>query len=551
MSSSRPLHSRRFILAVGLVSLLVVLVRLAPSTRYLKGSLMDSRVLELCDSNIAGSPPWDHVLSVSEMRLCIRNMILAFSRQHLYFYDLDDDGTIGKPDLRILIQSIRSFLAAECGNSVIETVEECDDGNQENTDACSNTCKNPFCGNRIRENTEECDDGNGVDVDDCSSACKSPVCGNGIREGYTLEPYEQCDDGNEINTDSCTNSCREPECGDGYKQATEACDDGNTVDFDSCSNTCIVAACNSTKLFAYNLYPPPSPNAMVLGLDGTLWVAGGRRNEISKISSTGSVTIFPVKGYQPFGSAMDSITVAPDGNLWVTDQNSNDGQTNLIRRVSPTGVVSEFTIKNAASSNDITVGPDGNLWLTLRGHNGGEIVKMSTAGALLGRYPLPSGFSSYPTSIVSGPDNNLWFTDPGTNKIGKMTTTGGLLAEYTRPVDKVGGIMDITKGLDNNLWFTEQNHNTIVKMSVSGQVLAEFKLAAGSQPYSIISGPNGKIWFTEYGGSKIGRITKEGAVSEYRGLYDSPVPSIATGKDGMLYFTIAGSGIGKFFVCAQ
>ncbi|NUP13069.1 MAG: DUF4215 domain-containing protein [Polyangiaceae bacterium] len=92
-----------------------------------------------------------------------------------------------------------------CGNGIVETGEECDDGNTNDYDECSNECTlNPICGNGIVEGDEECDDGNTDPYDYCDNDCELPYCGNGIVEGD-----EECDDGNTDDYDSCTNECTE------------------------------------------------------------------------------------------------------------------------------------------------------------------------------------------------------------------------------------------------------------------------------------------------------------------------------------------------------
>ncbi len=50
--------------------------------------------------------------------------------------------------------------------------EECDDGNDINTDGCRNDCTLPFCGDGIVDPGEECDDGNNKDCDGCSDDCQ-------------------------------------------------------------------------------------------------------------------------------------------------------------------------------------------------------------------------------------------------------------------------------------------------------------------------------------------------------------------------------------------
>jgi cysteine-rich repeat protein len=64
----------------------------------------------------------------------------------------------------------------------------------------------PVCGNNIVEPGEQCDDGNTNNNDWCSNSCIDyPIhltCGNG-----TIEWIEQCDDGNTSNDDGCSKEC--------------------------------------------------------------------------------------------------------------------------------------------------------------------------------------------------------------------------------------------------------------------------------------------------------------------------------------------------------
>ncbi|WP_317987282.1 DUF4215 domain-containing protein [Stigmatella hybrida] len=111
-----------------------------------------------------------------------------------------------------------------CGNSVTDVVkgELCDDGNNLNGDDCTADCKEgSVCGNGVQEASEECDDGNLEDLDFCSNGCHAPRCGDGI-----INRMEQCDDGAE--TLQCDLDCTEPVCGDGIvnHHAGEQCDVG-------------------------------------------------------------------------------------------------------------------------------------------------------------------------------------------------------------------------------------------------------------------------------------------------------------------------------------
>ncbi|PCC71302.1 Myxococcus cysteine-rich repeat-containing protein [Nannocystis exedens] len=79
-----------------------------------------------------------------------------------------------------------------------------------------------------------CDDGNDSNTDACTNLCELAECG----DGFVHAGVEACDDGNGSNTDACTNLCELAECGDGFVQAGEQCDDGNTADGDLCNANC-------------------------------------------------------------------------------------------------------------------------------------------------------------------------------------------------------------------------------------------------------------------------------------------------------------------------
>src|SRR5205807_2566240 len=85
---------------------------------------------------------------------------------------------------------------AVCGNGVVEAGEECDDGNANDCDACSNGCTLVTgCGDGVVCGNEQCDDGNGASCDGCSASC-------------ALEPGGRCGDG--VVDASCNEQCDPP-----------------------------------------------------------------------------------------------------------------------------------------------------------------------------------------------------------------------------------------------------------------------------------------------------------------------------------------------------
>jgi cysteine-rich repeat protein len=68
------------------------------------------------------------------------------------------------------------------------------------------------CGDGYKySSVEQCDDANTVQTDACLIGCVSASCG----DGYIWNGVEQCEDGNTNTSDACP-ACRFATCGDGY-----------------------------------------------------------------------------------------------------------------------------------------------------------------------------------------------------------------------------------------------------------------------------------------------------------------------------------------------
>lgn len=221
---------------------------------------------------------------------------------------------------------------------------------------------------------------------------------------------------------------------------------------------------------------------------------------------------------------------------------------------------------------NITVGPDGNIWFT--------------AGNFVAEVPPgnPTGGTAYgglgladPRGIAAGPDNNLWIVDAGANDVKRVTTAGAAAVPPSISLDAVCGGRNIAKGPDDNMWVTCFASGKIVRIKGDASGMVPFPLATGSTPWDIISGPDGKLWFTgqkhdvgsittagspkgftskgldpfgitrgpdgalwyaEFGDSTIGRVTTSGVTSQVTGLGANAGPRyIAAGPSNTLWFT--------------
>jgi virginiamycin B lyase len=233
-----------------------------------------------------------------------------------------------------------------------------------------------------------------------------------------------------------------------------------------------------------------------MGPDGNLWFTE-QVGKIGRITPAGVITEFSVP---TANSGPDGITAGPDGNLWFTE-----GEAGKIGRIATGGVITEFTIPTANSRPDsITTGPDGNLWFTETAPAANRIGRITTAGVVT-EFPIPSA-DAEPTGITAGPDGALWFTELG--GIGRITTSGTF--SPTSPFLVSNGPVSIVTGPDGNLWFAEELAMKVGRITPSGTVTT---FATTRFPNAITTGPDGNLWFTE--GSQVAEITPSGSLTEF------------------------------------
>jgi virginiamycin B lyase len=137
-------------------------------------------------------------------------------------------------------------------------------------------------------------------------------------------------------------------------------------------------------------------------------------------------------------------------------------------------------------------------------------------------------------SIAAGPDDALWFTGIGASSIIGRAAPGQAFREYAVAAPPEA----IALGADGALWFTQSAPAEIGRMTTQGAV-SEYPLAAGSSSIfpSIALGSDGALWFVDSSG-RIDRITTGGSLSSFPIPTGSAEPlGIAAGPDGALWFT--------------
>jgi streptogramin lyase len=346
---------------------------------------------------------------------------------------------------------------------------------------------------------------------------------------------------------------------------------------------------------AFTEYPTPTGklNDLTFGPDGNIWFTDEGGNQIGKMTPDGTVVnMYPIPtgGSSPF-----RITTGPDGNLWFSEYSGAS-----VGRVTTNGDITLFPIPSLPSpsgygTSDITTGPDGNLWFTESGNS--KIGRITLAGEIT-EYPIPTE-NSGPAQITLGSDGNLWFTESWAGKIGRITihtnntnnppvitegdsvpvtmsvngsptpfnltlhatdadadtltwsisspaSHGTASASGTGDAKAIGYAPDMDYAGDDSFAVQVDDGNggtdvIIVNVTLRAVqpgpeiTIVEFPLP-GVSPAGLAAGPDGNLWFGEWCGYAIGRITTDGTVTTFPTTGTCSLFTTA-GADGNIWFT--------------
>lgn len=202
-------------------------------------------------------------------------------------------------------------------------------------------------------------------------------------------------------------------------------------------------------------------------------------------------------------------------------------------------------------SNDTTIGgiayTRSGLWVTVPsqylGDSNDYIAKISGSGVLSSKRKVPMP-KAYVKTIVSAADGTLWFIEYSLNSIGRLSPTGMFSSYLVKPIDKTRppadsyvGIDSLVIGPDGAIWFTEFLTDKIGRLTNDGK-LSEISLGQGAGPHGIAVASDGSVWFTEEKSNKIGVLSNRYNLREFKvPTRNARLNMIAPGLDHDLWFT--------------
>jgi len=246
--------------------------------------------------------------------------------------------------------------------------------------------------------------------------------------------------------------------------------------------------------------PRLGADELAIGTEGDTWartIDDSGRSRISRSMSGGT--------WSQIAGTADARAIAPRaaGGMWFLQGEprgtSMVGAVPKVGYVSAAGEVVAFSLPDLkAGLSSIVEGHEGDAWFTW--HDADKIGHMTPTGQLT-EFSLRAG--SRPADITVDAHGNFWFTEPGASRIGQITPTGEI-TEYSLPQSAWPD--QIAAGADGRLWFTELvwAHETarfgnLGRITPSGRFTQVELPNRASDPRDVIAGAEGDIWYSAMG----------------------------------------------------
>ena len=236
------------------------------------------------------------------------------------------------------------------------------------------------------------------------------------------------------------------------------------------------------------------------------------------------------------------VTVAPDGTVWVTEQNR--GQVDALKGNQLTRYHVEKVFSDAGAFS-FGWGPGDALWFT--GYPGGTLGRVMSDGRV--NLFEARGDGATTLGIAQGPDGTMWATDPNLGAVVKVGTDGSLtpvqVSNDGGQTQRPGFIVD---GGDGNMWFTIPDTNQVASVPATGEpTVTRYRVPGNVTPRNIVAAGDGTLWVSLEDRAALAHVDEatghvtivplKGAVPR-AGLND-----LALASDGTLWITTPSSTV--------
>jgi len=268
-----------------------------------------------------------------------------------------------------------------------------------------------------------------------------------------------------------------------------------------------------------------------------------------------TITEYPVPLVNGNNASPIEITPGPNGTLWFIGSGGNE--IGSLSTTSPNPEPYPRSLPSGSLPLGITLGPDGNkIWFTELAANQIGMINPNDTSHTIQYFGTSNGMTANSGAVgITSADGYLWFTQNQTHQIGRLDPSTGKITEYPAPAAMITLNSRIVLGPDGNLWFTEFGAIGIFNPN-TGTIVKEVPLLSGSkeEPFGIAVGPDGNIWYTEgvlnstytgYVSFGVGTINTnaETLIPEIPVTASSEPFGITAGPDGNMWFAVTGTNM--------
>ncbi len=279
-------------------------------------------------------------------------------------------------------------------------------------------------------------------------------------------------------------------------------------------------------------------NKGIISWQGRLWFAETDANKLGTATTKGQIQEIGVPasiGNPEYGPL--ALSAVRNDQFWFISKGQPlEGR---VARLDPQLNLTAYWNLGYNQVNSIAADPAGGAWVT---YSDGEGISYFDNANNEHYFEEPR--YSDPAPITVGSDGAAWFGD--SSSAIKRITKSGYLENFHASGD--GEIVSITTGPDGAVWYAKFNPSygffgpppsggVIGRMSASGSPKLFEPPVEDLLPSSLISGPDGALWFTTRLGEGIGRMTTSGRYSYISLPEGRSADSIAFGPDGALWYT--------------
>jgi virginiamycin B lyase len=231
------------------------------------------------------------------------------------------------------------------------------------------------------------------------------------------------------------------------------------------------------------------------------------------------------------------IAVAPDGTVWVSEQNR--GQVDALEGNRLTRYHVEKLFPDAGAFA-FGWGPGDALWFT--GYPGGTLGRVMPDRTI--NLFTSRGDGATTLGVAQGPDGTMWATDPNLGAVLRIGANGSLTPVV---ISHDGGQTQrpgfITDGGDGNMWFTIPDTSQVASVAATGEpTVTRYRIPGNVTPRNIVAAGDGTLWVSLEDRTALAHIDEAtGHVTVVR-LNAIPMPTtglndVALARDGTLWIT--------------